>query len=56
MNLTQKNEKVVTLPADDKFILGDTVVIISGSAKGQKGVLKKKNQNQNWASLHHRKL
>ena len=42
MNLSQKIAKVVKAPADDKFLLGDFVVIISGNAKGQKGILKKK--------------
>jgi ribosomal protein L24 len=42
MNLSQKNASVVKAPADDKFLLGDLVIVISGSAKGQKGLLKKK--------------
>jgi large subunit ribosomal protein L24 len=42
MNLSEKIARVVKAVADDKFLLGDAVVIISGSAKGQQGILKKK--------------
>lgn len=42
MNLSEKIARVVKAPADDKFLLGDTVIIISGRAKGETGVLKKK--------------
>jgi large subunit ribosomal protein L24 len=42
MNLSEKIARVVKAVADDKLLLGDAVVIISGSSKGQQGVLKKK--------------
>jgi len=42
MNLSQKIEKSYAITINDKFLLGDTVIITTGRAKTQVGVLKKK--------------
>ncbi len=42
MNLSQRIEKTLVTPIKDKFVLGDTVIITTGRAKKQVGVLKKK--------------
>ena len=42
MNLSQKIEKTVKKPINDKLLIGDQVIIISGRSKKQKGVLTKK--------------
>jgi len=42
MNLSQKIEKSCSYAVNDKFLLGDTVIITTGRAKAEVGVLKKK--------------
>lgn len=42
MNLSQKIEKSYREAAGDKFLLGDTVIITTGRAKKQVGVLQKR--------------
>lgn len=42
MNLSQKIEQSCAYPINDKFIIGDTVIITTGRSKTQVGVLKKK--------------
>jgi large subunit ribosomal protein L24 len=42
MNLSQKIQKSCTYAINDKFLLGDLVIITTGRAKTQVGALKKK--------------
>jgi len=42
MNLSQKIEKSCSYAVNDKFLLGDTVIITTGRAKSSVGILKKK--------------
>lgn len=42
MNLSQKIEKTVKKPINDKLLVGDEVIIIAGRSKKQKGTLTKK--------------
>lgn len=42
MNLSQKIEKTVKKPINDKLLVGDEVIIIAGRSKKQKGILAKK--------------